>query len=34
MLENYLDIRPGWVVESDIFELNVTFYSVQFVTFF
>lgn len=26
--EIYLDFRPGWVVERDIMELNVTFYSV------
>lgn len=26
--ERHLDFRPGWVVESDIMELNVTFYSV------
>lgn len=26
--EIYLDFRPGWVEESDIMELNVTFYRV------
>lgn len=26
--ECYLDVRPGWVVESDIVELNITFYFV------
>lgn len=30
----YLDLRPGWVKERDIMEINVTCDRVQFVTFF
>lgn len=26
--EGYLHVRPGWVVEGDIMELDVTFYFI------